>query len=183
MSNPPWEVDWKRIQTGFYYYSWDSHEVMLTMRSLACLLAWLVMDCGTCCITIFCSALATMLEKKEACFLVAEKSGTIRFKSTYLLCHMNTIQYTFNSKPIWRSEIIVIGVSLSESHIDRDNSPHMYVSNILTCVCHTLVPEIRVRPEIFRVFWCYWCAHVHDLQLNSRDLDRATGATRVCREK
>ena len=47
----------------------------------------------------------------------------------------------------------IIGVSLSKPHIDCDDSPHMYVcmyvcmyvSNILTHVCHTLVPEIHVR--------------------------------------
>ena len=47
-----------------------------------------------------------------------------------------------------------------------------YISNIFTRVCCTLVPEIRVRPKIFHVFWYYWRAHVHDLQLNSRDQRR-----------
>ena len=32
--------------------------------------------CGMCYIAIFCSALAAMLGKKEACFLIAEKSAT-----------------------------------------------------------------------------------------------------------
>ena len=45
------------------------------MRSLGCSLAWLFVACGTCYITSFCSVLAAMLEKKEACFLKAEKSG------------------------------------------------------------------------------------------------------------
>ena len=44
-------------------------------------------------------------------------------------------------------------MSLSEPHIDRDNSPHMYVSNIFTHVCRTLVPEICVGPEMLCVFW------------------------------
>ena len=35
----------------------------------------------------------------------------------------------------------IIGVSLSEPHIDCDNSPRMYVSNIFTRVCCTLVPK------------------------------------------
>ena len=46
----------------------------------------------------------------------------------------------------------LIGASLSEPHIDRDNSPRMYVSNIFTRVCRTLVPKIRVGPEMLRVF-------------------------------
>ena len=45
------------------------------MGSLACSLAWLVMACGACYVAIFCSALAATLGKKEACFLMAEKSG------------------------------------------------------------------------------------------------------------
>ena len=45
------------------------------MRSLACSLAWHVMACGMCYIAIFCSGLAAMLEK-EACFLMAKRSGT-----------------------------------------------------------------------------------------------------------
>ena len=53
-----------------------SHEVTPTVRSLACSLAWRVMACSTCYIAIFCSALAAMLGKKEACFLMAEKIGT-----------------------------------------------------------------------------------------------------------
>ena len=28
----------------------------------------------------------------------------------------------------------------------------MYVSNIFPCICHTLVPEICVRPEMLHVF-------------------------------
>ena len=50
-------------------------EVTPTIRSLACSLAWLFMACGACYIGSFCSALAAMLGKKEACFLKAEKSG------------------------------------------------------------------------------------------------------------
>ena len=49
---------------------------MPNMRVLACSLALHVMDCGAGFITIFCSALAATLGKKEACFLMAEKSGT-----------------------------------------------------------------------------------------------------------
>ena len=44
-----------------------------------------------------------------------------------------------------------------------------YVSNILPHICRTMVPEIRVRPEMLRVFRVYWRAHVCDLQLNSKD--------------
>ena len=53
----------------------DLHEVTLTMRSLACSLAWLFVACGASYIASFCSALAATLGKKEACFLKAEKSG------------------------------------------------------------------------------------------------------------
>ena len=52
----------------------DLRKVTPTMRSLACLLAWLFVACGACYIISFCSALAVMLGKKEACFLKAEKS-------------------------------------------------------------------------------------------------------------
>ena len=51
-------------------------KVMLTMRSLACMLAWLVITCGMFCIAIFCSALAATLGKNKACFLMAKKCGT-----------------------------------------------------------------------------------------------------------
>ena len=30
---------------------------------------------------------------------------------------------------------------------------YVYVSNIFTCICHTLVPEIHVRHEMLCVFW------------------------------
>ena len=53
-------------------------EVMPTMRSLACSLAWLFVACGACYIASFCSALAVTLGKKEGCFLKAEKSGAAR---------------------------------------------------------------------------------------------------------
>ena len=52
-----------------------------------------------------------------------------------------------------------IGMSLSEPHIDRDNVPRtwnngmylIYVSMYhLPRICRTLVPEIHVRPEMFR---------------------------------
>ena len=45
----------------------------MIMISLGCSLAWL---CSTCDIATFCSALAVMLEKKGACFVMAEKSDT-----------------------------------------------------------------------------------------------------------
>ena len=53
--------------------------------------------------------------------------------------------------------VSIIGASLNKPHIDRDSSPRVYVcmyyvSNIFTRVCRTLVPEIRVRPKILRVF-------------------------------
>ena len=56
----------------------DLREVTPTMRSLACLLAWLFVACGACYIASFCSALAATWGKKEGCFLKAEKSGAAR---------------------------------------------------------------------------------------------------------
>ena len=48
-----------------------------------------------------------------------------------------------------------IGASLSEPHIDNDNSPHMWNNGLYLCtfvylphVCRTLVPEICVCSEI-----------------------------------
>ena len=76
-SNPPREVDWKRIETGYIIIQ-DLREVTPTMRSLAYSLAWLFVACGACYIDSFCSALAATLGKKEACFLKAEKSGAAR---------------------------------------------------------------------------------------------------------
>ena len=62
----------------------------------------------------------------------------------------------------WQLHVHVIGASLSKPHIDHDNSPcvqnnAIYLSVYLSVyhlprVCHTLVPEIRVRPEVLRVF-------------------------------
>ena len=69
-SNPPRE-EW--IQTGFIIIH-DLYEVMPTMRSLACSLSWLV----ACVISLFSVLLLQRccMGKKEACFLMAEKSGT-----------------------------------------------------------------------------------------------------------
>ena len=46
-------------------------------------------------------------------------------------------------------------MNLSEPHIDHDNGPRTWNNAIyhLPLVCRTLVPEIRVRPEMLRVFW------------------------------
>ena len=56
----------------------------------------------------------------------------------------------------------IIGASLSELHIDHDNGPRAWNNGMsvfmylclyhLPHVCRTLVPEIRVRPEMLRVF-------------------------------
>ena len=58
----------------------------------------------------------------------------------------------------------LFGVSLSEPHIDRDNVPRarnngmsrsIYVPTCMyVCVCRTLAPEIRARPEMLRVIRC-----------------------------
>ena len=64
-SNPPQEVAWKRIETG-YIIIHNLREVMPSMRFLACSLAWLVVVLY---IASFCSALAATLGKEEACFL------------------------------------------------------------------------------------------------------------------
>ena len=53
----------------------------------------------------------------------------------------------------------------------------------LSHVCCTLVPEIRIRPEMLGVFWlsliltCYMC----DLQLHSTEQQGRLELTRVCR--
>ena len=52
----------------------------------------------------------------------------------------------------------------------------------LTCVCRTLVPEIRVRPEILRVFQyidVFTCVIYNCTRLNGQE---RLGAARVCRE-
>ena len=52
----------------------------------------------------------------------------------------------------------IIGVSLSKPHIDHDNGPRTRNNGIylsiyhLPHICCTLVPEIRVRPEMLCVF-------------------------------
>ena len=54
--------------------------------------------------------------------------------------------------------LVIIGASLSEPHIDHDNGPHTRNNGMsvfmyhLPHVCRTLVPEIRVCPEMLRVF-------------------------------
>ena len=58
---------------------------------------------------------------------------------------------------MWQNTV-VIGVSLSKPHVDYDNGPRTQNNGIsvsvyhLPQVCHTLVPEIHVRPEMLRVF-------------------------------
>ena len=48
--------------------------------------------------------------------------------------------------------------SWGEPHIDHDNGPHMQNNSMsvsmyhLPRICHTLIPEIRVRPEMLCVF-------------------------------
>ena len=56
----------------------------------------------------------------------------------------------------------IIGANLSEPHINRDNGPRTWNNGMsvsmylclyhLPRVCRTLVPEIRVRPEMLHVF-------------------------------
>ena len=54
----------------------------------------------------------------------------------------------------------LIGASLSKPHIDHDICPHALYNAIyiylsiyhLPLICHILVPEIRVRPEILCLF-------------------------------
>ena len=58
---------WRWIGSGLkldYIIIHDLREVMPTMRSLACSLAWLFVACGACYIASFCSALAATLGKK-----------------------------------------------------------------------------------------------------------------------
>ena len=81
---------------------------------------------------------------------------------------------------------VVIGVSLSEPHIDRDNSPRtrnngMSVSMYhLSRICRTLVPEIRVRPEMLHVF--RYIDVLTCVIYNSNDY-WSSGAIRVFRER
>ena len=66
-----------------------------------------------------------------------------------------SVEYIHTQVSIIVHEIpsIIIGASLSESHIDHDNSLHVWNTGIyLSCVCCTLVPEIRVCHEMLRVF-------------------------------
>ena len=68
-SNPPQEVDLNKqdcIIYSLFMQGYTYHEIFGLLIFLAC---------GACCIAIFSSALTTTLWKKEACFLMAEKSG------------------------------------------------------------------------------------------------------------
>ena len=79
---------------------------------------------------------------------------------------------------IWFSHSLA---SLGEPHIDRDNSSRMqkwylcqylhvfiYLSMYhLPCVCHTLVPKIRVHPEMLHVF--RYIDVLMCLMMNSKD--------------
>ena len=82
----------------------------------------------------------------------------------------------------WMTGSPLIGVSLSEPHIDHDNglcarNNGIYVSIYLClyhlpCVCCTLVPEICVHPEMLRVFWyidVLTCVIYNCTPLNSKD--------------
>ena len=80
-----------------------------------------------------------------------------------ILCMMIMQQIPRASHPTTHT---LIGASLSKPHIDHDNGPctrnncicvsiylHAYVFMYhLSRVCRTLVPEIRVCPEMLRVF-------------------------------
>ena len=70
----------------------------------------------------------------------------------------------------------LIWVSLSKPHIDHDNGPCAQNNGIclyhLLRVCHTLVPKIRVRPKMLRVFQyidVLTCVIYNCTQLNSKD--------------
>ena len=61
-----------------------------------------------------------------------------------------------HKKHVTFAAVCLVGVSLSEPHIDHDNSPaHGIMTSMyhLPCVCCTLIPEIHVRPEMLCVFW------------------------------
>ena len=92
-----------------------------------------------------------------------------------LMLYLNSCPYSNKQNYMY---LLLIGVSMSEPHIDhtpqaRNNCGYVcmyvcicYVS--LTSVCCTLVLEIRVHPEMLHILTCsmYWCAHVRGLQLH-----------------
>ena len=88
----------------------------------------------------------------------------------------------------WTSKSKLIGVSLSEPHIDHDNSTRaqnngIYVSMYVSFTPHLMHPGSRdpCMPWNASCILVYWCAHVRDLQLCALDWTaKATGATRAC---
>ena len=67
-----------------------------------------------------------------------------------------------------------IGVSLSKPHTDHDNGPHVWnngMSVSIPCVCCTLVPKIRLCPEMLHVFLyidVFTCMIYNCTRLNSK---------------
>ena len=70
-------------------------------------------------------------------------------------CACTVYMYVVAKIPIPDSINMFVGESLSEPHINHDNGPRRWnngMSVSFTQRCHTLVPKIRVCPEILRVF-------------------------------
>ena len=151
---------------------------MPTMRSLACSLAWLVMDCGACCSAIFCSALATTLEKTEACFWWLRR--VVLFASNLLTCcaiwtrsDTHSIQSPYvrmaRNNSNW-------GEPKRAPHWSWQQPTYYYLT-----FSPTFVAPWFPRSMYVLKYSVYWRAHVHDLQLNSRDQRRLVALLKLYR--
>ena len=88
----------------------------------------------------------------------------------------------------------IVGMSLSEPHIDHDNVPHARNNGMYLCIylCQYVSFTLRLLHPGFQYpctpwndpcILVYWCANVCDLQLHALDWTaKMTGATRICRE-
>ena len=107
-----------------------------------------------------------------------------------LISQMHLPLLHLHTDPLVFAILQIIEASLSEPHTDHDNGPRarnngMYLSMSVSMyhlprVCCTLVPEIRVRPEMFCVF-----RYIDVLTYVIYNCDwttKTTGATRVCCE-
>ena len=150
-----------------------------------------ILRCGSCLCTLSVSSFTWNLFRSCGSFKAKHWAPSNDFKVL--------VSNHFNWACYYPSNLKIIGgwlcgwnwASLSKPHIDHDNDPctrnnaiylSMYVSMYhLPRVCCTLVPEIRVHPEMLLVFryidvlTCviYNCMHSTEQQLNSK----TTGAT------
>ena len=130
-SNPPQEVGWKWIQTGFHYYSWFKcgytyHEIFGLLVGLAC---------DECYIAIFCSALAATLGQKEACSLMVIPMVLLcYFVSTYTCSTTQT-----SEQP---SSIVLVSWCRFFQHFDMY---HTHAHHYSLQICLPVVPCERDR--------------------------------------